>query len=182
MDIIIGHGTMGSPDINWFPWAKAEMEKKGHKVYVPRFPTPDGQTKENWCMALRDQAPIFGANTILIGHSISATFLLHILETIKTPVHQSVFVSPVMDDIGDTAYDALNHTFVHHDFDWETINKNKGQSIIFHGDNDPYVPMRHAAFLSAKIDTPVTVVENGGHLNAESGYTEFRELLNRVFL
>lgn len=112
MDVIIGHGTMGSPEINWFPWAKAEMEKRGHTVYVPRFPTPDGQTKENWYAALLDQTPIFGANTILIGHSISATFLLH-----------------------------------------------------------------HAESLSVQIDTPVTIIANGGHLNAESGYTAFPNLL-----
>ena len=100
MDIIICHGTMGSPEGNWFPWLKNECLKIGHDVYVPRFPSPESQTKHNWCNALRDQTPIFGSNTVLIGHSISATFLLHILEVLKERVNQSVFVSPVMDDIG----------------------------------------------------------------------------------
>ncbi len=178
MDVIICHGTMGSPKGNWFQWAKNRFEKLGHTVYVPTFPTPEEQTKDNWCEALRNQAPIFGQDTILIGHSISATFLLHILEVVKAPVHQSIFVSSVMDDIGNTDYDELNSSFVHHQFGWDTINKNKGIATIFHGDNDPYVPMSHAERLSENLKTPVSVIENGGHLNSESGYIEFPQLID----
>ena len=178
MDIIICHGTMGSPDINWFPWLKTELESMGHAVYVPTFPTPQNQTKDNWCAALRDETPTFGRDTILIGHSISATFLLHILETIKTPVCQSVFVSPVMDDIGIEEYDRLNNTFVHHDFDWDAINNNKGRAVIFHGDNDPYVPLSHPETLSQKIMTPISIIKNGGHLNSESGHDQLPGLLH----
>lgn len=169
---------MGSPDGNWFQWAKAEFEKLGHTVYVPTFPTPEGQTKDNWCEALNEQAPTFGKDTVLIGHSISATFLLHILEVVKAPVRQSIFVSTVMDDINIAEYDELNSSFVHHKFDWNTINKNKGIATIFHGDNDPYVPMSHADILSQKIKTPVSVIENGGHLNSESGYIKFLQLID----
>ena len=63
-DVIILHGTMGSPEGNWFPWLKSQLEND-YNVYVPRFPTPDNQSKETWCAALRDQAPIFGKDTIL---------------------------------------------------------------------------------------------------------------------
>jgi len=178
MDVIICHGTMGSPDGNWFQWTKYKLEELGHTVYVPTFPTPDSQTKDNWCTTLRDQAPLFGKNTILVGHSISATFLLHILEVVKEPIHHSIFVSPVMNDIGNVEYDELNRTFVHHEFDWDAINANKGISTIFHGDNDPYVPMNHAETLSKNIKTPVSIIENGGHLNSESGYVEFPQLID----
>lgn len=177
MDVIICHGTLGSPDGNWFQWAKQEFEKLGHDVYVPSLPTPDNQTKIQWCNALREQAPLFGNNTILIGHSISATFLLHILEVVNQPVYRSIFVSPVMGNIGNSEYDELNKTFVHHNFDWSSINKNKGIATIFHGDNDPYVPLSHAQTLSENIKTPITIIENGGHLNSESGYTKFPKLL-----
>lgn len=180
MDIIICHGTMGSVEGNWFPWLKSEMESRGHNVYVPSFPTPNNQNVDNWCNALRDQTPIFNENTILIGHSISATFLLHVLEVVQMPVHQSIFVSPVMDDIGNKEYDVLNHSFVYHDFDWNKINENKGNAKILHGSNDPYVPLKQAEFLSTKIKTSVWVIENGAHLNSESGYTKFEQLLEII--
>ena len=63
------HGTMGNPHGNWFPWLKDQLEAKGHEVYVPKLPTPEGQSVKNWCKALDEQAPLFDEDTILIGHS-----------------------------------------------------------------------------------------------------------------
>jgi len=48
ISIIIIHGTGGSPNSNWFPWLKSELEKLGHTVFAPKFPTPEKQSLENW--------------------------------------------------------------------------------------------------------------------------------------
>ena len=48
MNFIIIHGTNGHPEKNWFPWLKNELDKLGHTVYIPQFPTPDGQNLANW--------------------------------------------------------------------------------------------------------------------------------------
>src|SRR3989339_274230 len=171
MDIIILHGTKGSPEINWFPWLKKQAESAGHKVFIPRFPTPENQTKENWCAALREQAPIFGPSTVLIGHSLGATFLLHILETVAEPVKQSIFVATLVDEIGIPEYDELNRSFLKTpDFDWLTISDNAGEITYFHGDDDPYVPATHSEFLQDQIGGDLIIIPGGGHLNSESGY------------
>lgn len=176
-DIVIMHGTGGSPDGNWFPWLKSELEKLGHNVYVPKFPTPENQSVKSWCATLDAQAPRFGENTILIGHSCGAAYLLHVLEEIAKPVAQSIFVSGFIDKLGNEWFDNLNETFVNHDFDWAKIRKNAGDITVFHGDNDPYVPMHAAMRLSDGLQTKITVIPNGGHLNAEFEYTEFPEIL-----
>ncbi|PCI01467.1 MAG: hypothetical protein COB76_01320 [Alphaproteobacteria bacterium] len=180
-DIIILHGTMGSPEGNWLPWLKSQLEND-YNVFVPSFPTPENQSKENWCAALRDQTPIFGKDTILIGHSIGATLMMHILEMLKNPVHQSIFVCPVFDKIGNEEYDALNATFIEKSphFDWESMSQNKGNCTIFMGDNDPYVPAWHAETLHEKVGGDLISIPNGGHINTESGYTEFAELLDII--
>jgi predicted alpha/beta hydrolase family esterase len=43
-NIFIIHGSYGNPDENWFPWLKKELEQEGHKVFVPKFPTPEDQS------------------------------------------------------------------------------------------------------------------------------------------
>jgi len=67
-DAIILHGTMGSPEGNWFPWLKSQLEND-YNVYVPQFPTPENQTKDNWhAECLQDQ---IGGELIVIpngGH------------------------------------------------------------------------------------------------------------------
>jgi predicted alpha/beta hydrolase family esterase len=176
-DVVILHGTGGSPDGNWFPWLKNKLESVGHNVYVPRFPTPEGQSVKNWCKVLDKQAPRFGRNTILIGHSCGAAYILSILEIIKEPIAASIFVSGFMDKLGNDYFDTLNDTFINKKFDWGKIKTNAGKITIFHGDNDPYVSFENVQKLSNKLSTPITVIPNGGHLNSEFGYLEFPEIL-----
>ncbi|MCL2338837.1 MAG: alpha/beta hydrolase [Proteobacteria bacterium] len=205
-DIIILHGTGGSPDGNWFPWLKNKLTARpGHNVYVPRMPTPDGQSVDIWRAALAAQVPQPFANDpsprlrvtgamggkpqpleklmgggILIGHSCGATFMLHLLEKLNAPVAQSIFVSGFIDKLGNEFFDTLNETFVNHEFDWEKIKKNTGKITLFYGDNDPYVPPAAARKLADNLGTPLTVIPNGGHLNAEFGYTEFPKILEVI--
>lgn len=183
-DIVILHGTLGSPEGNWFPWLKSECVALGHKVYVPEFPTPEGQNPDNWCRVLRDQAPVFGEDTIIIGHSIGATYLLHILAVLNVPLKASFFISPVMDIIGNAEYDTLNAQFIapilNQKWQWPDLKEKMGDAYLMHGDNDPYVPTAHAQTLSDGLNIPIDMIAEGGHLNAESGYTSFPHLLDQI--
>ncbi len=180
MDVIILHGTGGNPNGNWFPWLKQKLEQKGYNVYIPEFPTPENQSVKSWCDALDKQAPIFGKDTILIGHSCGATYLLHILEVLKEPIKQSIFVSGFLDKLGNPEFDELNKSFVEHDFSWEKIKKNAGKINIFHGEEDPYVPISSAKKLAYHLEKGITLIKNGGHLNISSGYDKFEKLLEVV--
>lgn len=115
---------------------------------------------------------------MLVGHSIGATFILHVLERLSQPVAHSIFVAPVMDDIKYPEYSELNHPFVHHAFNWQKIKANAGKINILCGHDDPYLPITHAQKLHAAIGGGLQVVAEGGHLNAESGYTTLPHLMN----
>lgn len=179
--ILIFHGTKGSPEGNWFPWLKSLAESRGYNVYVPRFPTPENQSVDAWFNALSYQAPAIDTNTILIGHSIGATFLMNVLERLSTPVYKSIFVSPVLDLLGLEEYDTLNRSFIKTpDYDWDSMSANAGDRYILHGDNDPYVPQTHAEFLQDQIGGELFIIPNGGHLNAEFNYTKFEMLWDLI--
>ncbi len=176
MRFVIIHGTKGSPQGNWFPWLKAKLEAQGHDVLVPEFPTPEGQDADSWTSWFLVQS-MPDKNLTVIGHSIGATCLLNLLNEINTPIAASYFIAPVMGDIGFAEYDDLNRSFYETDFDWAGIRSRMGKAIIMHGDNDPYVPLSHAELLAGKLEVPLTIIPNGGHLNAETGFTDFPQLL-----
>jgi predicted alpha/beta hydrolase family esterase len=182
MKTVIFHGTDGSPDGNWFPWLKTELEKLGHEVFVPKMPTPDNQSVDTWVEATHDQLPFkFDSDTILIGHSLGATWILDALSYPPTkPVKASFLVSGFLEDLGDEFFDSHNHTFTHFPIDWEKVRTHAGKITIFHGDNDPYVPTAQAEKLAKKLGVKPIFIKNGGHLNAESGYTKFPELLKMI--
>ena len=52
--------------------------------------------------------------------------------------------------------------------------------ICFYSKNDPYVKYEVEKEFADTIATKQIVIDDGGHLNSESGYTEFAELLKYI--
>src|SRR5262249_6799203 len=74
-------------------------------------------------------------------------------------------------------FDPLNASFLDRPFDWERIRARAGVSRVYHGANDPYVPLDMAQALASELQAPLTIIPNGGHLNALAGFTKFDKLL-----
>ena len=182
MKIIIAHGTGGSPSINWFPWLSQELHTLGQTVITPKFPTPEGQSLESWLKTFEASFGFSNINDdcIVIGHSIGAAFVLRLLEQTKTPVKASFLVASFIQELGLPEYDILNKSFIAGSFDWETIKEHSHNFFVYHADNDPYVPLNCGQTVASALNIPLTLIPNGGHLNAESGYTQFPEILSSI--
>ncbi len=179
MKALIFHGTMGSPKGNWFLWLQDHLMLQGWQVAVPALPTPEEQSLHNWKQALKKQVPGFQEADVLIGHSCGGTFVLKLLEEGIIQPKQALLVGTVIDMINNE-FDALNKSFIDESFDWPSIKENCDNTVVFHGDNDPYVPLSQAEEISEKLNAPLQIIKNGGHINTDSGYTEFPEILNFI--
>lgn len=175
--VIIVHGTMGSPDGNWFPWLRRVLGERGTEVLCPVLPTPDGQNLEGWLATFHRAVGTLQESDLLIGHSIGAAFVLRVLEQSPVFVRAAVLVAPFSRTLGIPTFDELNATFISGPFRWGRIRKAARQFYVFAADNDPYVPLSYSEDIAGALGVPTQVVPGGGHLNAESGYTEFRELI-----
>ncbi|MFA6991897.1 MAG: alpha/beta hydrolase [Candidatus Gracilibacteria bacterium] len=171
------HGVGGTPEENWFPWLKSELEKIGHKVIIPQFPTPENQTLKNWMKIYESYQKDFTEPPILIGHSLGVPFILDILE--KYPAKSAYLVSGFVDK-ADNKFDSGMKTFAQKLFDWPTIKTNCKTFAIFHSDNDPYIKLEKGQEVAKLLDTPLTFIKNAGHFNETSGYTKFPLLLNTI--
>lgn len=176
-NIIIIHGTGGSPECNWFPWLKSELEKIGCQVFVPKFSTPENQSLESWLKVFEDYKQYLDQDSIIIGHSLGSTFLLSVLEKLKYSTKASFLVSGFIGLLNNSEFDELNKTFVIKNFDWIKIKNNCQKFFVINSDNDPYVPLEKGKELAKNLDTELVVLENAGHINKESGYVEFGFLL-----
>lgn len=50
--------------------------------------------------------------------------------------------------------------------------------ICFYSDNDPYVKFEVEKDFADTISNEQHIIKDGGHINSESGYTEFKDILN----
>ncbi len=176
---LIAHGAFGSPDENWFPWLKSEL--KDACVFVPHFPTPDGQNLNAWLeiasSALKKSSP---ENTVLIGHSTGALLVLRMAEKTKVPYKAVIAVCPFARPLGLPEFDPLNDSFIKPAFDWKAVERGAKKIVCFAGDNDPYVPLGFSKEIASAVNAEFIVVPQGGHLNAKAGKIQFPELLNRI--
>jgi len=180
MKIFMIHGAYGNPEENWFPWLKKELEQLGHTVFVPKFPTPENQTLENWMDVFDEYIEKIDEDTIFVGHSLGPAFILSLLEKIEKPIKSAFFVANFIDLLDNPEFDTINKTFVDKKFNWEKIKENCKTFYIFHSDNDPYVPLEKGKKLGEKLESEVLVIEGAGHFNKAAGYTEFPLLLEYI--
>ena len=177
-NIFIFHGTEGYPDENWFPWMKLQLETRGHKVFVPQFPSPPVVPSKisGWFDVLREYRQYIDEHSVLIGHSLGGIFILRILEELTQSIYGAAFVGtpigikPILNYDRDNAFSGFS-------FDWNGI-KNKSQKfIVFHSDNDPYVSLGNGEQLAKELGVKLSFVPNAGHFNARAGYLQFESLL-----
>ncbi|MDE2028970.1 MAG: serine hydrolase family protein [Alphaproteobacteria bacterium] len=180
-NFLIAHGSLGSPESNWFPRLKKKLEAEGHRVAAPVFPTPDNQSLESWLKTARAALPNADpAHTVLIGHSTGAVLVLRMAERTTAPYKAVFFICPFARDLGLTPYDELNASFARPAFDWARVKQGAKRLFCFAGSDDPYVPLDCVRDVAEKAGAALTVVEKGGHLNAESGYLEFPLLFDKI--
>ena len=185
MNFLILHGTLGSPDGNWFPWLAGELEKSGHQTLRPQLPTPDGQSPESWMQVISDSVEKLGGvgdNIVIIAHSMSPMAVCHYLATRNTPIRACYFVSGFAQEVPDAEepFATLNPPFCNTHLDWNLVRRSCRQFICFASDNDPYIPFPILQDFAQKLSAEFIVVPGGGHLNAVSGFTQFPLLINKI--
>ena len=180
MNVFIIHGSFGNPEENWFPWLKGELEKLEHKVFVPAFPTPEGQSLAVWMNAFEEYKQYLDEETIFVGHSLGPAFILNVLEGLNKPVKAAFFVAGFVGSLNNPEFDELNRSFADRVFDWKKIKENCRQFFVFYSDNDPYIPIQKAQNLGQMLDTKPIMVKEAGHFNDAAGYTKFPALLEKI--
>lgn len=152
------------------------------EVYTPDFPTGVGyQNYENWSKLLKVyvEANIINENTIIFAHSIAPIFICKFLVENKIRVKQLVLVCGFNNYLGiDKDYDTVNESMYFNNL--SDIKNYCSDIVCFYSDNDPYVKYEAEKEFADTITDNHIMISGGGHLNSESGYTEFTELLKYV--
>ena len=174
---LIIHGAYGTPNENWFPWLKQELETRGYQVIIHQFPTPDNQRLPAWLAVAKTYFNQLNANSIVIGHSIGATFILRLLEQLNQPVAIAALVAGFISDLPDSNLNQINHTFYDQPFHWDKIISNAHHFLLYQSPNDPFVPMKHGEELADHLQQYIISIPNAGHFNKASGYHQFPQLL-----
>jgi leucyl-tRNA synthetase len=138
---VLLHGYKSSPQKNFHPWLKEELEKNGHEVVVPALPNPDDpDVNQQASYVLKNIS--FDKDTVLVAHSLGSIVAYRVLEKVPNVIHKLVLVGGFIDKYISVEKDKLKS--VDYVFDKERIKKHAGKVEILRPVNDSAIPIEQA--------------------------------------
>lgn len=178
--IIIIHGYTSSPEKNWFPWLKSQLELLGASVIVPKMPNSQDPDPECWLQHLNGYQIDIDKNTFFIGHSLGCVTLLRFLATQDInpcKIGGYILVSGFTNE-QETLPELKSHTDVTLDYNYLKSISDIRISII--SLDDKIVSPDSSRKLANLLDTDILTFENAGHFLDREGYYEFPDILKLV--
>ena len=124
-------------------------------------------------------AGLINENTVIFAHSIAPIFICHFLVEHRVKIKRLVFVCGFNNYLGiDEEYDTVNKSMYFNNL--KDIKKYCKDIVCFYTKNDPYVKYEKEKEFADTIADKQVIIEDGGHLNTDSGYQEFKDLLKYI--
>ncbi len=181
--VYIIHGWEGTPESNWFPWLKRELESvDAAEVYTPALPHTEHPLLGEWLEALSQEINRANESVFLVGHSLGVITILRYLESISAEARVGgvVSVAGFAESVGIEATASFFETPVN-------FKKVKGACdafVVIDSDDDPYVPMARGDTLEHELSAKRITLPSWKHFNTGAGITEvpivLKELLEMV--
>jgi len=167
--VIMVHGWGGSPESDFLPWAKEELEKRGYEVLIPSMPDTDYPKIEIWVPYLKEVVGEIQESDILIGHSIGCQTILRYLENLKDDQKSDkvILVAPWVKLFNLQQEDIpIANPWEQTIINWEKIKKRANLFLAIFSDNDPDVPLEeNKKVFRENLGAKIFIEHSKGHFN-----------------
>jgi len=172
--ILIPGNGFSTPQDNWLPYCKTELEKLGITVIAEQFPDAPLSRAEYWLPFIKELGA--DANTILIGHSSGAVAAMRYAENNK--ILGSVLVGAMHTDLDiDTE---LISGYYDTPWQWQNIKDNQQWIVQFASTDDPWIPIEEPRFIHKNLDSIYYEYDNKGHFGGDYYKPTFPELIEAI--
>lgn len=176
--LIIVHGWEGSPERDWLPWLKGEMERKGWEVLVPAMPNAAEPKVSEWVPSLAQASGKVDENTFMVGHSLGCITILRFLDNL--PENASIGGAILVAGFDN----ALKHrelvSFFEAPINWEKAKRKCAKFVSIHSEDDSAVPVDNSVRLKNNLDAKKIVVNGYGHFAGDNGVTSLPLVLQEL--
>ena len=171
--ILLVHGWGGSDFPHWQSWLAAEIAKDYGKVSFLELSDFEFPDKNRWKQELLKELDDFKPD-VVICHSLANTLWFHLCNEEKIEDVKKLFlVAPpsLKDEIKEVS------SF----FPVSAPSDLHAQEVLLVcSTNDPYMTLEEAKSLQKSLDVEMEVLEDAGHINADSGFGEWPWILQKI--
>jgi len=172
--ILLLHGWGGSDYPHWQSWLAGELVKEYGCVNFLRFSDVDDPKYIIWMKELQDTLKEFQPD-IVICHSLANTLWFHLCNEQKE-LHEIEKLYLVAPPSLHCTIPELQEFFPL-DFPKKLHAK---KTLLITSTTDPYLTMEEAKVLQEGLGVEMKVIQNGGHINTDSGYGEWPWILQEL--
>jgi uncharacterized protein len=175
--VVVVPGWHGSGDDHWQTWLEQQLTAGGASTRRPPFRDLARPDLADWLATLRRTLADLPADGYdVVAHSLGAVLWLHhVADPGDSPRAARVaLVSPPspQTDFAEIA------EFFPPPLDVDAVRRGADGTVLVAGDDDPYLPEGIAAAYGLPLKIAVTIVPGGGHLNTDSGFGEWKAVLD----
>lgn len=160
--VLILHGWGGSDAPHWQAELAAEIARNYGTVSFPLLDNCHFPSKNRWVKQVKTILETFKPHTV-VCHSLATTLWYWLCHEEIESVERLFLVSPPSLHTTETTI----KTFFPCQLPQHLCAKEIHMIV---SDDDPWVRMEEVKEISEQFDIPLTIIENGGHINTESGY------------
>jgi predicted alpha/beta hydrolase family esterase len=171
-NVLILHGWGGSDFPHWQSELAGEIAKNYGTVSFPLLDNCHFPSKNRWVKQVKTILGEFKPNTV-VCHSLANTLWFWLCQKEMVEIERLIMVSPPSLT---TNIETLK-TFFPCDIPPRRYAK-KIEMIV--SDNDPYITVEEAENMAKSIHASLTIIENAGHISANSGYGKWKFIENLV--
>lgn len=161
---------------HWMPWLQKQLVIRGVLAQTPEMPEPYRPVYKKYCSVFERFK--IDKDTMLVGHSLGAGFLVRWLSEHKVKVGKVALVAPWLDPYGGLTTGMLDFRL-----DENLAKRTQGITIFTSSDDDPDV-LQSASYLKKSLkgrNVKVRKFTNRGHFTlGDMGTEKFPELRDEL--
>jgi hypothetical protein len=160
--VLILHGLNGSDYPHWQAHLAADLIKENYIVSFPSFPNRNNPSFNQWKESLKKEIEHFNPQ-IVVCHSLANILWFHVCDELDIKLDKLMLVAPVRK--------TCDVEEIKEFFPYSAPKDLKAKEVIMAAStNDPYMSLDEAVQLQQELNIGMKIMENAGHINAQSGF------------
>ena len=187
--VLILHGFGNDNTDNWYSWLRDKLNKKGYEAIAPSMPNTKEPILKEWLEGLEPLVADFTENDIMIGHSLGAFTLMHLIQKLDLKLNKLFLVAPVSEFMlaGETPKGIkenfsdkdleFSKKYIGNKVNYQKIDNNVKKIYGYFSDNDPYITLDQKNSLEKVLKIDFKIFENRKHFSKSTPSPKLPEII-----
>lgn len=178
--VFLVHGWGGSPERNWFPWLKKELESRRFEVNSLEMPDTEHPIIKEWVSTLEKEVGKPDKETYFIGCGIGCQTIMRYLENISGEVGGLLFVAGwfSLKGLETEEEKSIANPWLTIPINLANLKKVAPKITAIFSTDDPFVPISDAKKFGKELNAKIIIEKDKGHFDNEKYDVILKEFLD----